>query len=318
LPFWQNRPVPVQVLIISEGGFEVILTDDELIDELVTRFSQSRKAFSDLRVVNRKLLEMNNRLEQSEALRSNFLSNIRNEINNPLNAIIGLGGQMVLLAESSQDVSALASMICSEAANLDFQLRNIFIAADLEAGEVDPHIARFDAIAVVSDVVESFCHSAAKKSVSIKLEQPKSMAPLLFVSDAEKLQTIVSNFIANAMEFSHAGGDVDVSLSIDGKGWLLVAVRDYGMGIAEEDHKRIFDRFIQVEMGTTRSHPGHGLGLSIARALADLLLGTITVQSAPGEGALFTVALPPAEITEDEILFVDGCDLFVFDEMSRK
>ena len=294
------------------------LTDDELIKELTTRFSQSRKAFSDLSVVNRKLLEMNCKLQQSESLKSNFLSNIRNEINNPLNAIIGLSGQLVSFAESGEDVSPLASMICSEAINLDFQLRNIFIAAELEAGEVDPHIVRVNCTAVVNDVVESFCHTAARKSVSIELEPPQTDEQLLFATDAEKLQTIVSNLLANAVEFSHPEGIVSISMKIDLNGWLVVAVRDQGLGIAEEDHKRIFDGFIQVEMGATRSHPGHGLGLCIARALADLLQGTITVDSTLGEGALFTVAFPPIDIAYDESMSADGGNLFLFDEMSEK
>ncbi|OGR28618.1 MAG: hypothetical protein A2X83_05585 [Desulfuromonadales bacterium GWD2_54_10] len=294
------------------------LTDDELIKELTTRFSQSSKAFSDLSVVNRKLLEMNSKLQQSESLKSNFLSNIRNEINNPLNSIIGLGGQLVALAQSAEDVSPLASMICSEAIKLDFQLRNIFMAAELEAGDLDPHIVSVNITAVVNDVMDSFCHCAARKSVSIVLESPQTDAQIMFATDAEKLQTIVSNLLANAVEFSHPGGIVNISLKIDEKGQLVVTVRDCGLGIAEEDQKRIFDRFIQAEMGATRSHPGHGLGLSIARALADLLQGTISVHSIPGKGALFTVALPPVEIAGDESMSADCGNLFVFDDVSEK
>lgn len=294
------------------------LTDDELITELAERFSQSRKAFSDLSVVNRKLLEMNCKLQQSELLKSNFLSNIRNEINNPLNAIIGLGGQLVLVEQSSEDVRHIAAMICSEAINLDFQLHNIFIAAELEAGEVDPHIIKVDCTAVINDVVESFCHGAARKAVRIELESPQTGAHLSFATDAEKLQAIVSNLLANAVEFSQPEGIVGLSLKIDLYGWLVVEVRDHGPGIAEEDQKRIFDRFVQVETGATRSHPGQGLGLSIARALTDLLQGTITVNSTPGDGATFTLALPPIEIADDEGMSADYGNLFLFDEMCEK
>ena len=294
------------------------LTDDELIKEVTTRFSQSRKAFSDLSVVNRKLLEINSKLQQSESLKSNFLSNIRNEINNPLNAIIGLGGQLVALAQSGKDVSPLASMICSEAIKLDFQLRNIFMAAELEAGEIDPHIVNVNITAVINDVVDSFCHCAARKNVSIELESPQTDSQQIFATDAEKFQAIISNLLANAVEFSHPGGFVHISLKVDINGWLVVAVRDHGLGIAEEDQKRIFDRFIQVDMGATRSHPGQGLGLSIARALTDLLQGTIAVNSTPGEGALFTLEIPPVEIADDEGMSADGGNLFIFDEMSEK
>ncbi|HEX9078607.1 MAG TPA: HAMP domain-containing sensor histidine kinase [Desulfuromonadaceae bacterium] len=292
--------------------------DDELIQELTTRFAQSRKAFSDLSVVNRKLVEMNRRLEQSEALKSNFLSNIRNEINNPLNAIIGLAAELAARDGVAGEVARVASQICAEAGNLDFQLRNIFMAAELEAGEVDPHIARVNVAAVLSDAVETLRHSASGKKVGIELKPPPGDTPLLFATDAEKLQVIVTNILANAIEFSPPGDMVHVSLQIDAERRLVVAVRDRGRGIAAEDHKRIFDRFVQLESGTTRSHPGHGLGLSIARALADLLQGKITLESAPGEGALFTLVLPSESLADNENIFAEGGNLFLFDKMSEK
>ncbi|HEY4743568.1 MAG TPA: HAMP domain-containing sensor histidine kinase [Desulfuromonadaceae bacterium] len=292
--------------------------DDELIQELTIRFDQSRKAFSDLSVVNRKLVEMNRRLEQSEALKSNFLSNIRNEINNPLNAIIGLASELAAMEQAGGEAAKMASLICSEACNLDFQLRNIFLAAELEAGEVDPHISHVNVAAVVREVVEAFRYSAARKSVDIELELPYADVPPLFATDAEKLQVIIANLLANALEFSRAGGVVTVFMGGDAAGQLVCAVCDSGIGIAEDDKERIFDRFVQLESGTTRSHRGHGLGLSITKALTDLLQGTISVDSMPGQGTLVTVTLPSNSIAADENIFAEGGNLFFFDEMSEK
>jgi signal transduction histidine kinase len=294
------------------------LTDEELIEELNNRFAQSRKAFSDLSVVNRKLVEMNQRLEQSESLKSNFLSNIRNEINNPLNAIIGLAGQLTSAGENGSEVAKVASMICSEANVLDFQLRNIFMAAELEAGEVDPHLARANVLAVVTEVVESFRHNADRKAVKIMLDSPATDALSQFATDAEKLQIIVSNLVANAVEFSHKRSNIEILLTIGPDDNLVVAVQDHGLGIAEDDQKRIFDRFIQLETGSTRSHLGHGLGLSIAKALVDLLQGTISVASAPGTGALFTITIPQGPVSVDDNTFAEGGNMFLFDVMSEK
>lgn len=293
-------------------------TDEELLQELTIRFAQSRKAFSDLSVVNRKLVEMNRRLEQSESLKSNFLSNIRNEINNPLNAIIGLAAEFTAMGQGGEEVASVASMIHSEASNLDFQLRNIFMAAELEAGEANPHIAQVNVAALVDDAVESFRHSAFRKAVSIEPVVPHEEGLSRFPTDAEKLQVIVSNLLANAVEFSPAGGVVTIAVTIDAEGYLVVAVRDRGVGIAEENYLRIFDRFTQLESGTTRSHPGQGLGLSITKALADLLQGTIAVASSQGEGSLFTATLPPKSLAADDNVFAEGGNLFLFDEMSEK
>jgi len=293
------------------------VTDDALIEELSNRFAQSRKAFSDLSVVNRKLLEMNERLERSESLKSNFLSNIRNEINNPLNAIMGLAGQLSLIGAENEEVAAISSLIGAEATTLDFQLRNIFMAAELEAGEVNPRCVKVHIASALSDLVDSFQHTAAKKNVSLQLILPEHEDGTLVVIDFEKFQIIVSNLLSNAIEYSSDGGIVVISFLVEGDGCLQISVQDHGVGIPVEDQQRIFDRFVQLETGTTRSHLGHGLGLSISKALVDLMQGNITLVSAPGEGTQFIVTIPPCSILDDENSFSEAGNLFVFDDMSE-
>lgn len=293
------------------------MTDDELIQELSNRFAQSRKAFSDLSVVNRKLLEMNERLERSESLKSNFLSNIRNEINNPLNAIMGLAGQLAIIAAGNEEIKSLSSLIGAEASHLDFQLKNIFIAAELEAGEVCPRCVKTHIAAALRELVDSFLHSASKKNVALNLALPTDAVDPPVVVDFEKFQIIVSNLLANAIEYSSDGGVVEISFCVAGDGCLQVTVRDHGVGIASEDQQRIFDRFVQLDTGTTRSHLGHGLGLSISKALLDIVRGNISLVSAPGEGTLFTVTMPPCSILDDEDSFSESGNLFLFDDVSE-
>jgi signal transduction histidine kinase len=293
------------------------VTDDALIEELSTRFAQSRKAFSDLSVVNRKLLEMNERLERSESLKSNFLSNIRNEIINPLNAIMGLAAQLAQLGAGNDEITSLSALIGAEANQLDFQLQNIFMAAELEAGEVSPHCAKVHIAGMLRDLVDLFLHSATKKNVTLTLLESKDDDGGIVAVDSEKMRIIVSNLLANAIEFSRDGGVVEVSYSLLGDGSLQIFVRDHGIGIAENDQQRIFDRFVQLDSGTTRTHLGHGLGLSISKALADLLQGSISLISTPGDGTLFTVTIPPGSILDDEDSFLEAGNLFLFDDMSE-
>jgi signal transduction histidine kinase len=293
------------------------MTDDQLIEELSTRFAQSRKAFSDLSVVNRKLLDMNERLERSESLKSNFLSNIRNEINNPLNAIMGLAGELALICAGNEEITSITSLIGAEANSLDFQLRNIFMAAELEAGEVSPRCTKVHIASVVREQVDSFLHSAAKKKVALDLASSSTNEAGITVIDFEKFQIIVSNLLANAIEYSLEGGVVEISYSVGTGGEVQVSVQDHGVGIAQEDQQRIFDRFVQLDTGTTRSHLGHGLGLSITKALVDLMQGSIGLTSTPGEGTRFTVTIPPCSILDDEDSFSEAGNLFLFDDMSE-
>lgn len=293
------------------------VTDDALIEELSNRFAQSRKAFSDLSVVNRKLLDMNERLERSESLKSNFLSNIRNEINNPLNAIMGLAGQLAIIGAGNEEVASLSSLIGAEANHLDFQLRNIFMAAELEAGEISPHCVKIHIASALNEIVDSFRHTAAKKNVALDLVLPTNGHNRIVVIDLEKIKIIVSNLLANAIEFSIDGGNVELSFAVSVDGSLQISVQDHGVGIATEDQQRIFDRFVQLDAGTTRSHLGHGLGLSITKALVDLVQGRISLNSAPDEGTLFTVTIPPCSILDDEDSFSEAGNLFLFDDMSE-
>jgi len=294
------------------------LSDEQLVEELKFRLDQSRKSLNDLSVVNRKLVEMNRKLEESEALKSNFLSNIRNEINNPLNSIIGLASQLASIVKKP-DVSELVTMIFSEAFHLDFQLRNIFIAAELEAGEAMPTIEHVDVVSVVQGVLDNFSAHAADKQVSVRLSSAGAVSesPFYFPTDAQKLQVIVANLVANAIEYSRPDSEVLVVLD-QVEGGLTIQVQDQGIGIAEADLKRIFDRFVQLDSGPTRAHLGHGLGLSVVKSLMDLLLGEIQVNSTPGAGSLFTVVLPAATYGSDGVTFAEGGNLFLFDQMDEK
>ncbi len=294
------------------------LSDDQLVEELKFRLEQSRRSLNDLSVLNRKLVEMNRKLEQSEALKSNFLSNIRNEINNPLNAIIGLAAQLAEIVKKPE-VSELVTMIFSEAFNLDFQLRNIFIAAELEAGEAVPNIEHVEVISVVLGVLENFSAHATDRQVSLRLSPVGSdqAEKDFFPADAQKLQVIVANLVANAIEYSGPGSEVVVVLEQTDSA-LLIQVQDQGIGIAEADLKRIFDRFVQLDTGPTRAHLGHGLGLSVVKSLLDLMQGEIQVNSTPGVGSLFTVSIPAVPYDADGMTFAEGGNLFLFDQMDEK
>lgn len=290
------------------------ITDQELMEELRLRFERSRKAFADLTTVNLRLRELNRKLEQSERLKSNFLSNIRNEINNPLNAIMGLADQLASIVPDRPEAVQMAAMIHEEAFNLDFQMRNIFMAAELEAGTVEatPTLLRLDSL--LAEVLDNFRTKAAQKRISLTGSTQKSddSTDDQVTCDGEKLALIISNLVANAIEFNHEEGRVTVSLKADADG-LSLQVEDTGIGILEEDIPRIFDRFSQLDSGSTRPHPGQGLGLSVVKALIDLLGGRIQVVSRPQQGTQFTVWLPWLHTEPGEKTFSVGGTLFLFD-----
>lgn len=292
------------------------ISDSVLVGEIRRRLDENKRALSDLRNVTKKLEDVNYRLKESESLKSNFLSNIRNEIVNPLTSIIGLSSQMSLGDLDADEYPRLAGYIFNEAFELDFQLRNIFMAAELEAGDALLSVARIDIPQFIGRVVGTFSNAATLKDVSVSIRCNKkscSGEKAMFWTDPEKLQLVLANLLANAIEYSPKGGNVTV------KGWkeknnLCISVIDKGSGIKQSRQKDIFDRFRQLSSGLSKEHKGHGLGLSIVKSILSLMDGSVVVSSVVGKGATFTVTIPESPFDESDDIFSEDGNEFIFDE----
>jgi signal transduction histidine kinase len=277
--------------------------DEALLNELRTRLEENRIAVANLRTMTQNLEALNEKLRQSEALKSDFLSNIRNEINNPLMSIMGLAKQVVDGKADAETARGMAGTIYHEAFDLDFQLRNIFTAAELEAGEAAMSVAQVDVASMVRGLIDAFGHKAAEKTVTVLFEPGEGS--LSFKTDPDKLQKVLANLLANAIEFNCEGKRVIVKAWRDA-GRLNIAITDEGIGISEADRKKVFDRFVQLDCGVRKRHKGHGLGLSITKALAEMLDGTVTLSGAEGRGSVFTVSI--AELGTDRSVDVTSED----------
>ncbi|MDP2689871.1 MAG: HAMP domain-containing sensor histidine kinase [Deltaproteobacteria bacterium] len=288
------------------------ITDSDLVKELLKRLEIKDKAYHDLNALTKKLETLNNRLVESEKVKSHFLSNIKNEINNPLTSVLTICDLIVSGVETQEfeATRALVKTAYKEAFNLSFQLNNIFAAAEIEAGECAPGFSSVDIGSLINNTIEMFRHRAADKKTDVRLETKDDIR---FTTDPEKLQLILSNFLSNAIEYSAEGASVEVAAARDGDG-LSITVTDHGAGIDEKHHEVIFERFRQLDTGVAKSHAGHGLGLSIVKALVELLGGVITVKGKNGEGASFTVAIPEAAAREGQSVFAADGNEFFFGE----
>lgn len=264
------------------------LEDEALIEELRGRFDENRRAINDLRVLTGKLESINRKLHDAERLKSHFLSNIRNEINNPLTAIMGFAYQLKTGPVSAEQAVRNGRLIYDEAFELSFQLENIFMAAGLEAGQEAPSPSSVDVAASLGEALAELEHRIFEKGIEISSTCPDRL-PL--VTDYRFLQIILRNLIANAVEFSPRWGGVAIEVAAD-DATVRIAIRDGGPGIDSADQETIFDRFRQLDSGSCKKYRGHGLGLSICRELAGLCGGVISVESTPGSGSVFSLSLP--------------------------
>lgn len=291
------------------------LTDIELLAELDKRFKSNKKIVEQQTKLLSELELVNKRLINAEQVKSQFLSNIRNEIVNPLTSILGLSKNLKKQFNDQEAIDRTSNLIFQEAFDLDFQLSNIFVAAELEAGELEPEIANANINEVVTQVTQELKHKADNRGVTIKIEN--KLSDSIFRTDAEKIHLIIINLLANAIEFSNEGGDINIIID-NNNNELLIAIQDFGIGIELDNQTVIYDRFKQLEAGSTKGYGGHGLGLSIVKDLLDLLVGKIALESKVKVGSTFTIFLNEGDEKDDlnltlggnEFLFEEGDELF--------
>lgn len=276
------------------------LTDEELLDELKRRFEQNKIAVKELKSLNEELKTVNKKLEESEALKSHFISNITNEIINPFTSILGLSRAILSVdKENWKKVVSMIALIHSEAFTLDFQFRNIFVAAKIEAGEIFPEIVNTDVLSLIDSVIENFKFEARRKKINIVLDHKlpvDAKGMFLFKTDPEKLKLILANLLSNAINFSFEGGQIEIIATMN-QNDLSICVRDHGVGISKENQKIIFDRFKRLDSGINSLNRGHGLGLSVNKAVIEMLDGKIKIDSELGQGSCFTIIIPESEET---------------------
>ncbi len=294
------------------------MTDTQLLEELQKRIAVNRKNLHDLTELNNELKVVNKKLEESEALKSHFISNITNEIINPFTSILGLSRSILNVdKEAWKKVISMVALIHSEAFSLDFQFRNIFFAAKVEAGDAVPDVLNVEVLPLVDSVMDNFRYELRKKKVRVQVHEempapPEGQFSVMFKTDPSYVKLVLANLLNNALNYSSMGSTIDLTVRVvDGR--LSLAVRDYGTGIAEDSLSEIFDRFTRGDTTINSVSRGHGLGLSVCKAITDLLEGTITVESKLGEGSYFVFEIPESTM-ETEGFSSEANEIFFDDE----
>ena len=267
------------------------ISNEQLLAELKNRFDQNTEMNKQQSKMLRQLEKLNHRLLQSEKIQSMFLSNIRNEINNPLTAILGLSKEMVSGKSTVEKYQKNASLIFSESFLLSLQLQNIFVAAELEAGQYKPYVMSVQINKLFTSTLENFKHLIARKKLAVRFTTNLD-DEAVFPTDPEKLKVVLSNLLMNAVEYTPPKGEISIAIHKQKDGKLSISIQDNGEGIPEEKLGTIFDRFVQLNNGSTKMHPGHGLGLSVVNSLVELLEGKIEVVSKVKKGSVFLITIP--------------------------
>ncbi len=259
---------------ISRGDFSVRL-DDNLPDNfLVSELTRS---------VNSMVVE----LDTMEKLRQEFISNVSHEIQSPLTSIRGFALALRSNHLSPEERNHYLKIIEAESLRLSRITDNLLKLASLESKQVkfEPKPYRLDK--QVRDLILACEPQWAGKYIDMDI----SLEEVNITADEDLLSQVWTNLVNNSIKFTREGGKVSVALRRR-DGQIEFRITDTGIGIAEQDQARVFERFYKADKSRRRSAEGSGLGLAIAKTIVEMHKGTIGLESKSGAGTTFTVSLP--------------------------
>jgi PAS domain S-box-containing protein len=305
-----GRPLPVEAVagtILSEQGelmwVVTILHDlteaiekarlyEQLKQASVELERKVQEATAELAQQNELLRRQHIELEQASALKSQFLANMSHEFRTPLNAILGYTHMLLnnVTGQVTEPQRKSLTRIDSNSRHLLALINDILDITRIEAGRMPLNATSFG-IKELFDEVQAELEPIIKRSNLAVSTKVRGAVPTVR-SDRQKVKQIVLNLLSNALKFTPAGS-VTMTASYDGRAkQVAIAVRDTGVGIPPEDQAKVFEDFRQLDSSPARGYGGTGLGLSICRRLANILGGTIELESTAGNGSTFTLRLP--------------------------
>jgi len=285
----------------------------------ISHYVAVKEDITDRKKLITQLIVARDKAEESDRLKTSFLQNISHEIRTPMNGIIGF---IELLKDpdiTGEEQSIYFNIIEKSSQRMLNTINDIIDISKIEAGVVSVKNSIVSVQQIVSDIVCFFRPEVEKKGLKIILNLDQSAESLTIISDLEKLYAILTNLIKNAVKYS-IKGNITVG-AVKKEKYVEFFVEDNGIGIPKEKINKIFERFIQAESESMRSHEGAGLGLSIVKAYINLLGGVIHVDSEPGVGSKFTFVIPLDRLevlTENECMNYKTEDQYLSSDKSTE
>ena len=275
-------------VLLAPSSTAIDLTIDDV--DLLTQVGFLLGGAVSLSQLVRELDEQRTVAFEASRLKSEFLANTSHELRTPLTAILGFLRLIMDGAVKDPDKQREFLTIAHESAeNLLNIINDVLDLAKIEAGRLEIHFAPVPVRTILDDVQTLFKHQMKSKGLNFKLEGRDSK--LVIWADPDRTSQVLTNLLSNSMKFTDRGGSITVACKEEDK-LIVFSVEDSGIGMAGEELERAFSSFYQVDGSTTRQQGGTGLGLTISRRLAELMDGTLNLDSeGAGEGTTARLTL---------------------------
>jgi PAS domain S-box-containing protein len=272
--YWESVSISP---VVNEGG-------------LITHYVIVKEDISPRKRMVQELIQARNKAERSDKLKDAFLQNLSHEIRTPLNAIVGFSSLLNEATGFPGSLKEYTSIILNSSNQLLSIVNDILTISRIQTGQEIVSTGDVFINNVLNELFLIFKSQAQKKNIAFTMNKEVADRDFIIITDETKLVQMLTNLLNNAFKYTHEGSITCGYTLMDNK--IEFYVTDTGIGIAPENHKVIFDRFRQADISFARSYGGTGLGLSISKSFAELLGGTIWVESALGKGSTFRLQLP--------------------------
>jgi two-component system, sensor histidine kinase and response regulator len=265
----------------------------------ITNFVMVSEDITESKLINIELVESKNKAEENDKLKTAFLNNLSHEVRTPLNAIVGFSELITMNSLSEEKRGLYALTIFRSSKQLLSLMENIIAISMIEAGQIKLSEGSSSIMQILKDVYNQLFIIAGKSPVALEFYSKLSDSQDSVFLDQTKVIQILSNLVGNALKFTKKGY-VKFGCEVR-EGYLHFLVEDSGEGIEDDLKDVIFERFTQGPNSPSGLQEGMGLGLSIVKSYVDIMGGSLSLASIPGQGTTISVKLPFKAMSKDSI-----------------